>query len=141
AEFQRAYRIAPAHQVLYNLGRVHEALGHAVEATDTYEQYLREAGDRIPEARRHEVEQALARQRARIGRLMVRTNVDGATISVDGVDVATTPLDEPLRVSAGEHTVGARAAGYDSLRRAVRLAGGVTETVEMELHPLVDQRG
>ncbi len=141
AEFQRAYRIAPAHQVLYNLGRVHEALGHAVEAADTYEQYLREAGDGISEARRREVAQALERQRARIGRLLVRTNVDGATISVDGVDVATTPLDAPLRLSAGEHTVGARAAGYDSLRRAVQLAGGVTETLDMELHPLIDQRG
>jgi len=141
AEFTRAYAIAPAAPVLYNIARVHAALGHAVEATDTYERYLAEAGRGMNARRRREVTADLERQRARIAYLTVRTNVDGATLSVDGVDVATTPLSEPLRLAAGEHTIGARGAGHDASRRAVRLAGGDRETLVFELVPIVSARG
>lgn len=140
AEFTRAYELAPAPPVLYNIARVQEALGHAVEAADAYDQYLRESAD-MPASRRAEVQRALERQRARVAHLTVRTNVEGATVSIDGVDVATTPLAEPLRLSAGDHTVGVRAAGYDSTRRAIRLAGGDRQTMALELTALVDQRG
>ena len=140
AEFTRAYELAPAPPVLYNVARVHEALGNAVQAADAYEQYMSESA-RMPASRRAEVERALERQRARIAHLTVSTNVEGATVSIDGVDVATAPLAEPLRLSAGEHTIGARAAGYDSTRRAVRLAGGDRRTLDLTLAPLVDQRG
>ena len=141
AEFSRAYEIAPAPPVLFNIARVHAALGHAVEATDTYERYLREAGDSLAAGRRREVQSDLDRQRARIARLTVRTSVEGAVISVDGVDVATAPLPEPLRLSAGEHTIGARGAGHDASRRRVRLAGGDEQTLVFELAPIVSAQG
>ena len=96
AELARAYELAPAHQTLYNLARVHAALGHAVEATRAYERYLQEAGEEIDARRRREAQAALDEQRARVGHLMVRVDVSGATIAVDGVDVATTPLNVPI---------------------------------------------
>ncbi len=141
AEFDRAYEIAPAPPVLYNIARVHEALGDAVKAADAYAKYLEDAGDSLSRRRRHEVTAALERQRARIAYVTVTSNVEGATVSVDGVDVATTPLEVPLRLAAGQHTVGVRAAGYDSARRAVQVAGGDRITLDLEIDAILSAQG
>ncbi len=133
AEFQQAYDIAPAHQVLYNIAKVHAALGNAVEAAHAYERYLDEGGHEISAARRHEVEEALEVQNARIGRLDVRVSMDGATIAIDGDDVATSPLRTPIEVTAGEVELEVRAANHESVRRRLRVAGGVIERVEIEM--------
>jgi hypothetical protein len=141
AELQHAYDVMPAYPVLYNLGRVHAELGHPVEAARALERYLEEGGTAIPRARRAEVETALERQRDRIGRLAVEANVPGATISIDGVDVATLPLAAPLSLGAGAHTVGVHAPGYETVTRAVQIAGGAQERVAVELRREIEERG
>ncbi|MGE0789840.1 MAG: PEGA domain-containing protein [Sandaracinaceae bacterium] len=137
AEFEEAYRVAPAWQVLFNIARVHARLGHAVEAADTYARYLDEGGDAIDAARRREVETLLAEQRARIASVLIVTNAP-AVISVDGVDVARTPLEAPLRFAAGEHTVAVRAEGHDPEIRSLRLAGDTLQTLTFELVRLAE---
>ncbi len=141
AEFSRAYELAPAHQTLYNLARVHAALGHAVEAAEAYERYLREAGDELRPRRRREAEEALEEQRARIGHLMVRADVNGARVALDGVDVATTPLAAPLPVSAGSHTVEVRAPGHETVRRGIAVAGQEDVELEVTLREEIVPRG
>jgi len=133
AEFERAYEIDPAHQVLYNIARVHAAQGNAVEATAGYERYLEEGGTQIAADRRREVERALEVQRARIGQLDVQVSVDGATIAVDGNDVATSPLEAPLEVTAGTVELEIRAANHEAVRRTLRVAGGAVERLVIEL--------
>ncbi len=141
AELARAYRLAPAHQTLYNLARVHAALGHAVEAAQAYALYLEMAGDAIGARRRREAEQAYEAQTVRIGHLDVVTDVEGATIAVDGVDVATAPLDEPIPLSAGTHLVEVHAPGHESARRAVAIAGRSTSHLEVTLREAFVPRG
>lgn len=141
AELSRAYELFPAHQTLYNLARVHAALGHSVEAARTYARYLEEAGDAISSRRRREVEQALAEQRSRIGWLRVDVDVEGARIAIDGVDVATTPLSEPIALSAGSHAVEVRAPGRETVRRAVAIAGQEEVTLAVTLREVIVPRG
>jgi tetratricopeptide (TPR) repeat protein len=132
AEFQRAYDLAPAAPVLFNLAQVHAELGHSVEAVASYERYLREGGSAIAAERRALVEREIAQQRARIARLSVETNVPGAVVSIDDENVGTAPISDHA-VDAGEHVVAARAPGHEGARRRVRIAGGVAETVRLEL--------
>lgn len=141
AELARAYELFPAYQTLYNLARVHAELGHAVEAARAYERYLAEAGDEIHRRRRREAEQALEEQRSRIGRLLVRTDVDGARVAIDGVDVATTPLSAPIPLSAGSHTVEVRAPGRETVRRAVAVAGQEEVAIDVTLREEIVPRG
>ena len=141
AELARAYALAPAHQTLYNLARVHAALGHPVEAAHAYARYLEEAEDAITPARRREAELALALQRRRIGRLLVRTDVPGATLAIDGVDVATAPTSEPIELGAGSHIVELRAPGHESARRSVAIAGEDTTQIEITLRAQRVPRG
>jgi hypothetical protein len=141
AELWRAYDIAPAFPVLYNLGRVHAILGHPVEAARAFERYLAEGGDAIPAARRDEVETELSRQRSRIGRLVVETNIAGSIINIDGIDIARTPLEAPIPLGAGAHTIAVRAPGHASEIRSVQIAGGVEETIRATLSREFEARG
>ncbi len=141
AELARAYELAPALSTLYNLARVHAALGHAVEASRAYARYLEDAGDSLDARRRREVERALEEQRARIGHLLVVCDVPGAAVAIDGVDVATTPLAAPIELSAGAHVVEVHAPGRESVRRAVAIAGHAETRLEVELREEVVPRG
>ncbi|MCC7537237.1 MAG: PEGA domain-containing protein [Deltaproteobacteria bacterium] len=140
AEFERAYRLRPAYQVLYNLGVVHDALEHTVEAVDAFEQYLREGGDRIAPARRAEVEATLTARRRLVARLVVRVNVDGAIVAVDGRDVGRSPLGAAIRLTAGAHVLSVTHPGHEPEQRALRLAGDIEETVAIDLRPVAPGR-
>jgi len=147
AEFQRANEISPSGEALYNLGRVHAALGDAVAATQVFESYLAQAGDDVPAARRAEVQERLARQRARIARLWVQANdadgtpVSAAIVSLDGVDLPAPHDGAPFLVSAGSHTLGVRAPGYDQVNLALTIAGGDERHVQADLHRVTRARG
>lgn len=132
-EFQRAYDLAPAAPVLFNIAQVHAAMGHAVAAVAAYERYLAEGGEAISAARRADVEAALRTQRARIARLTIAVSAPGATIAIDDVEVGISPLPSAIEVDSGEHVVSARAAGHEGVRRRIRIAGGREEIVRLEL--------
>jgi hypothetical protein len=140
-EFEAAYARMPSWQVLYNIGACHRALGHPVEAVDAWERYLREGGDEVPEARREELAAALEEQRGRIGTLLVRTNVEGARVTIDGVAVATAPLEEPLRLAVGSYRVGVEAAGWEGPVRRVVIAGESREVLDVLLERVATERG
>lgn len=134
SEFEEAYRISPNPRLLYNLGQVHAELGHAVEAADAYDRFLREA-DGIDAELRADAERELARARSRIGRVTVTVSVPGARIWIDDVERGSAPLPEPVAVSAGEHLITVQAAGHEALRHRFRIAGGASLAVELALVP------
>lgn len=132
AEFEAAFALTRRPSLLFNVGQIHARLGHAVEATDAFERYLRETSD-VPAERRALVESELTTQRARIARVTVAVSVVAASISLDDVTRGQSPLAEPLRVSAGEHVLVVSAAGHETSRQRFRIAGGETQTIEVEL--------
>jgi len=134
SEFEEAYRISPAPALLYNLAQIHAELGHAVEAADAYQRFLRDSPSLDAELRA-DAERALRVQRARIGRVEVAVSVAGTRLFLDDVEVGAAPLGEPLQVSAGEHVVVAQSAGFETQRHRFRVAGGATYRVELVLVP------
>lgn len=142
AEFVRAYEIAPHFSVLYNIGQMQHLLDRSPEALATLERYLEQGGERIPAERRAEVEATIERLRQVIG--FVRITVEGpgeATVLIDGVEAARTPLDEPLAVNAGRHQVELRAEGYLPLSRAITVAGGAEVALRVALDPVPSAPG
>jgi hypothetical protein len=146
AEFQRANETSPSAEALYNLGRVHAALGDAVSATRVFQLYLAQAGA-VRETRRQEVQERLARQRARIASVWVRASdsqgaaVPATIVSLDGVDLPAPEADAPFLVSAGSHSLGVRAPGYDQVHLALTVAGGDERHVQADLHRITRARG
>ncbi len=143
AEYRRAYAQTPNFRVLYNIARVYDELGDAVQAVEHYRRFLVEGSEHVSPARRQDIESRIAEQQRRIAELWITTSVEGALLSVDGTVVRDargaplrTPLTAPIRLSAGRHTVLAHTAHHRSLERDIELAGGVDTRIELALHPI-----
>lgn len=118
-EFEEAYRLAPAWQVLFNLGVVREKLGEPVAALEAFEAYLDQGGARVPRDKAKVVDQELATLRREVGELVVKVEGAPAVVEVDGIARAKTPL----YVLPGRHAVVARRDGQEA-RAEVELHKG-----------------
>jgi hypothetical protein len=139
-EFERAYALAPAWQVLFNVGQSQFQLRRYAQALVTLRRFLAEGGARVPAERRTIVESELADLANRIGHLAVVSNVAGATVSIDGEPAGTTPLAEPALVSVGIRHLRAVYTGPGPARAPVEtdaaVAVGETVTVHLDFAEL-----
>jgi PEGA domain len=133
AEFKRTYELFPNPMVLYNIGLVYAAMGRPVNSVDALEPAIKGGG--LPPKQLERATSTLEDQKARIGRLTVTTNPEGARIEVDNVEVAKTPLAAPLRIAEGSHIVGAVAEGFAPARKEVVVAGNSEASLAFELVP------
>lgn len=122
--FQDAYAACPHYAVLYNTGQVLIKLHRPLEAADTLRRYLQEGGDEVPPDRRGDVEEQIRLLESLLGTLSITTEPLGALIAVDGTEIGRTPLSEPIRQEAGDHTITASLDGYSPEQRSVSIAAG-----------------
>ncbi|GAB4215095.1 MAG: hypothetical protein OHK0013_40340 [Sandaracinaceae bacterium] len=130
--FQEAYRLAPHPNVRVNIANCYDQLDRPVEALFHFEHFLSEA-DRPPPAQRREVESAIARLRERVGTIALQVTPDGAQITIDGTETRRAPVAEPVRVTAGPHTVEIQLDGYVTERQTVVVQGGGSARVAIRL--------
>ena len=129
------YELAPNPVVLFNLGLVYAAMGRPVDAVDALDRVIADPGT-LPRDRLDRARIVRATQAARVGSVAVSVDVGPATIEVDAVEVAKTPLARPLDLASGAHIIGAIAPGYAPARREVLVAGGTTTVLRLELVPI-----
>lgn len=122
-EFEQSYSLFPVYSTLYNVGQVHVALGHPVQAIDAYEKYLVQGGASVPAEQRSRVEAELKTQRERVGDIKLDVTPEGAEIRVDGEPVGKAPLKSPVKVAAGHHRVEAMLDGYRTERSDIDISG------------------
>lgn len=132
-EFRRANEIAPNYRIQFNLGQTYFELQDYAGAMKAFETYLREGGDEISATRKAEVAKELDKLRARVARLSISADVDGAEIHVDDTVVGTTPLDGPVLVSAGRRKISATKGPGTPTVKFVDVAGGDSLEVKLEL--------
>ncbi len=139
-EFRRAYELDPRFQVLYNIAEAYYQLQDYANALRTFQKYLNEGGSKLTTARRAEVEHELDKLRKRVARLEISTSEPGVAISIDDVNVGTTPLEEALLVSAGRRKVTAAKPGASPVTQMVELAGGDTRAIKITMSANAAQR-
>ncbi len=132
AEFRKAYSLAPNYRVLYNIGQLCFLMQDNPCAYSAFAGYLEQGGGEIPERRREEIQRDLARLQARVAKLRIVADRPGAEVTVDDVVVGTTPLAEPVIVSAGRPRVRVSLPGHAPVTRVVEVAG--METVRLDVH-------
>ena len=132
-EFRRAYQLAPNYRVLYNLGQAHLELQDYAGALRAFERYLNEGGAQVPAARRAAVEAEIQKLQSRVARVEITANVAGAEIRVDDDVVGTSPLAQPVLVSAGRRKISAEKSGAPAATRTVDVAGGDRTTVALRI--------
>lgn len=132
-EFRRAYEIGHNYKVLYNIGQTEYEVQDYAGALRSFRRYLAEGGAEIEASRRASVEEDIKKLGARVARVEVKSNVEGAEILVDDVVVGKTPLREPVLVSIGRRKLTLQKGGAVSAPRYVELAGGDLSAVSLEL--------
>jgi tetratricopeptide (TPR) repeat protein len=130
-ELQRAYELQPTFRLLYNLGQVSYELRDYAAAESYFREYLAQGGAEIDTVRRVEVEQELGRLKGRVADVMVRTDIADAQLFVDDREVGRTPLEKPLRLSAGRRTVRAELPGRPVVQRVIDVVGGEATATEL----------
>lgn len=118
--FEDSYRAAPVPAVLYNLALAYRGAGRHRAAVDTFRRYLRDERSVAP-ARRAAVERAVDELRAFVGSIECLVAPATALVTVDGTPSSCAGA---IAVDPGEHQVEARAAGYVTERRTLRIDAG-----------------
>jgi PEGA domain len=87
----------------------------------------------IAAERRAEVEQDLVKLNARVARLWVETNAEGAELFVNGKLVGLLPLSQPVLINSGVCDIRLTKAGFEPRLHQVKVAGGEKPRVSLPL--------
>lgn len=137
ASFKAAYDMSANPRVLFNMGIAEKELGRYAAALDYFERELAEGKGELRPDEVADVKQVIAGLERFVGYLTLQISEGGADVFVDGERVDPAKLTAPLRLSAGKRQVRAVKAGFAEATDAVVLGGGKSETMTLELRPLV----
>jgi hypothetical protein len=132
-KFQRAYDLSKDPRLLWNRAAAEKNLRHYVLVSELVRGYLREGGAFITDMERADGEALIQTVSAFVAKLNVTVNQPGASVSINGKPVGTSPLAEPVLVDMGQHELKVELAGYKPFTRMVQVAGGGTTVVDFTL--------
>lgn len=135
-EFKRAYEVSPSYRVLYNIAQVNIQLFNYAAARQALEQFLKDGGSDISEAKRGQAEADLKMLAGRTAFLSVSTKPAGASVAIDDLAPVRAPFLEPVMVNAGQRKLVVTREGYEPVTRVVTLAGGDRSDLAIELKPV-----
>lgn len=130
--FREAHELYPNARTLRGLGKVEFELRNYGEAVNFLSAALTTDARALSPELRAEVEILLDRARAYIGAVHVDVQPGSATVSVDGVPVASGPK-AALELAVGDHVLEFRASGRLSERRQIRVRGRDRITIQVVL--------
>jgi hypothetical protein len=133
--FSRAWAKKRSWDIAANLGIVLKKRGQPVRAAE----YLSFALSSLPpsesDGTREGIARALAAVSPLVGRLTIRSNVEGAEVRVAGHHRGVTPLEGPVFMAPGIVLVEVKKDGYEPALSYVRAGAGSTVEVTVALRP------
>ncbi|WP_437969548.1 PEGA domain-containing protein [Sorangium sp. So ce260] len=140
ASFVAAWALQKHYTILGGIGTCELMLKRHRDAAEHLAVYVRELeqdATATPQERAAAAE-TYAEARAHVGAVVVRANVPGAEVVVDGAVVGKTPLLDPVFLEPGPHTVAVRHDGYAPQETAVEVAPGseIRRAFELERPPV-----
>jgi len=133
--FVQAYALKPHPALLLNLAQSELRSGHEAEAATHFARYLREHSE-ATEEQRQAAREGLEAAKQVVGVVTLTVDQSGADILVDGAAAGRSPLDDPLYLAPGEHTIVAQ-KGSETARTTVMVAAGssTNETLNVGAKP------
>jgi hypothetical protein len=125
ASFLQAYALKRHPAVLLNLAQSELRSGHAADAAQHFDLYLREHKE-ASGLERQEAEKGLTAAKARVGQLDLTVDAAGADISVDGQSQGVSPLPSPLYLEPGKRTIEATKGTQQASTQVEAVAGRQT---------------
>ncbi len=128
-KFSQAYVVVKAPRILFNLARAEQITGRLLDAVVHYKEYVAwPEHPHVTKATREKAGAFLSEVRARLGRILIDAPA-GATIAVDGQELAGRSVDEPIDVMPGSHTIAARLGERSATVTVVAAAGVATRAL------------
>ena len=142
-EFQKAYDQVHTPRAAGQLGLAEQALGRWEDAERHVGEALHATGDAWVVKNRAILDEALGAIQGHLARIEVIGDPEGADVSVNGRVVGKLPLQEAVRVSAGEVEVELHAPGYVPMQRTLTIVGGQYQRLVLHLakEPVARRRG
>ncbi|MCP4674844.1 MAG: PEGA domain-containing protein [Deltaproteobacteria bacterium] len=134
--FEESYQLNPKTMVLFNMAMCYRALYQYQKSIATFERFIEEVGKKKP-AKRKQAREAIAEMDRMLGRLKISDAPSGADVTIDGHSIGKTPLDAPLRLDPGKHTVDVTLDEYEPMHITVTLISDNELTVKASLTPAV----
>jgi hypothetical protein len=134
-EFERAYDLSPAYQVLYFVGALNVELQRWARARQAFELYLQLGAGQLGPERIAEVQLHLEELNKHTATLTLTLNVPGAEVQVDGARLTSTTISG-LILDTGEHVVRVSKPGFQALEQVVRANVGENLHLVLPLAPI-----
>lgn len=136
--YQAAYEAYPDPQIYYPIAQAEQRLGRHVDALLHYQQLLEEGKD-LGSQLRDQVQRHIIEVKRQLGAVVVETEVEGASVSIDGKPMARTPMSQPVFVEPGAHTLAVSRDGYTPIEEKIDLKPGkqLRKRVELKRMPVV----
>jgi hypothetical protein len=140
ASFLAAWALSKHYTIAGNLGDCELRLGMHRDAAEHLERYAREIEkDGTSTAQERKAGQArYAEARGKVGEVNLEVSVAGAEVYVDGKLAGTAPLEAPVFLEAGSHTIEARSELFPTARKTVEARAGAAEAVVLVLRRAVE---
>ncbi len=122
--YKQAFETRKSFEISGDLGHACMKLGRMAEAA----RYLRYSLSVFPTSgnreRKATTEQLFAEAKAAVGTVKVTANVTDARVSLDGAEVARTPVSDPIFVDPGGHTLRIEREGYKAQELIIAVQPG-----------------
>jgi len=140
--YSKAWALQQGFDIAGNLGNVEIELGKYRDAVIHLRYVIANLPPSYDPERREKVlsrtKELLSGALTHVALVTLAIEPDGATVSVDGQDVCTTPLSGELVLAEGKHSLVAKLDGYEPLEHALDAQGGSKETLRMSLKASAD---
>jgi tetratricopeptide (TPR) repeat protein len=135
--YKKAWDLQKGYDIAGNLGNVEVKLGKYKGAVIHLQYVLDNLPPSIDAERREKIvsktQQRLNDARSHVAIVKLAMSPDGASVSVDGNDLGTTPLAEPIVLDAGTHQLVAKLDGYDDVSHEINATSGSQETLRIAM--------
>jgi len=135
AKYTQAYGLSKDPRLLFNMALCERNLRAYARMRTLLQRYETESGSALSARDKGAVDAALAAAENLVGKVTLSVDPPGATISVDGAVVGTAPLDGPLEIELGRHTVSAKKTGFEDTGQEIEVAGGAASSLAIHLAP------
>jgi hypothetical protein len=139
AAYKRAYDLKPTYDAAANLGNVEvklgkykDAVGHLQFVLDNLPLSLDPATREAVIAKTHE---RLAEAKRHVAVIDVKIAPDGASVTVNGEPIGTTPLAAPVVLDPGQHQLLAKKPGYADLAQTITARPATSEALNLTMTP------
>jgi tetratricopeptide (TPR) repeat protein len=126
-QFRNAYRYKRHYAPLCNIGRCHERLGDMVRAASFFERCLKEGASHARVKR--DIEISLARVRARITQVEIKSPGSPGVLYLDGKEIGPTPIK--ISINPGTRSFEVRREGYQPAGAKLTTRGGEERTLTL----------